>query len=84
MASDVSRVKSAKLAAADFSVQSAITDVLKNARLTQDAARARHLASPLLDACVALYGEAISQGHGNLDMAAVIRALEARSDAQQP
>lgn len=84
MASDVSRVKSAKLAAADFSVQSAITDVLKNARLTQDAAKMRRLASPLLDVCVALYGEAISQGHGNLDMAAVIRALEARSDAQQP
>lgn len=80
MANDVSRGKSAKLAARDFSVQSAITDVLKNAKLTQEAAKARNLASPLLDACVSLYGEAIAQGHGDLDMAAVVRALEARSD----
>ena len=79
MASDVSRVKGAKLAAGDFSVQSAIPDVLKNARLTQDAARTKGLASPLLDVCVALYGEAIAQGHGDLDMAGIIHAFEARS-----
>ncbi len=79
MASDVSRVKGAKLAAGDFSVQSAIPDVLKNARLTQDAARAKGLASPLLDVCVALYGEAIAQGHGHLDMAGVVHAFEVRS-----
>jgi 3-hydroxyisobutyrate dehydrogenase len=84
MASDVSRVKGAKLAANDFSVQSAITDVLKNARLTQDAAKAKGLASPLLDVCVALYGEAITQGHGDLDMAGVIHAFEARSREKRP
>jgi 3-hydroxyisobutyrate dehydrogenase len=79
MASKVSRVKGAKLAASDFAVQSAITDVLKNARLTTEAARQKGLASPLLDLCVALYSEAVEQGHGEIDMAGVIRAINARS-----
>ena len=81
MASSVSRVKAAKLVARDFSVQAAITDVLKNSRLTTGAAREAGIASPLLDVCEALYGEAAAQGHGQSDMAAVIRAIEARTDA---
>ena len=81
MASSVSRVKAAKLVAGDFSVQAAITDVLKNSRLTTEAAREAGIASPLLDVCEALYSEAVAQGHGQSDMAAVIRAIEARTDA---
>jgi 3-hydroxyisobutyrate dehydrogenase len=81
MASNVSRVKAGKLARGDFAVQSAITDVLKNARLTAEVARQKGLASPLLDLCVTLYGEATEQGHGAIDMAGVIRAIEARSAA---
>ena len=74
-------MKAAKLVARDFSVQAAITDVLKNSRLTMEAARQAGIASPLLDVCEALYGEAVAQGLGQSDMAAVIRAIEARTDA---
>jgi 3-hydroxyisobutyrate dehydrogenase len=81
MASGVSRVKAPKLVAGDFSVQAAIVDVLKNSRLVAEAARASHLASPLLDVCHALYGETLALGHGQSDMVAVVRAIEARTDA---
>lgn len=81
MASSVSRIKLSKLVAKDFSLQAGITDVLKNNRLIADAARKSQLASPLLDVCHALYGETQAQGLGYSDMVAVIRAIEARSDA---
>ncbi len=79
MASPVSRGKAAKLLGRDFAVQASIADVLKNNRLIAEAARAAAVASPLLDACHALYGETLAQGHGGADMVAVIRALEART-----
>lgn len=79
MASNVSRVKLAKLVAHDFSVQASIVDVLKNNRLIAEAARESHLASPLLDVCYALFGETVGLGHGKLDMAAVVHAIEART-----
>lgn len=81
MASDVSRIKAAKLVAGEFSVQAAITDVFKNNRLIAEAARAAKVASPLLDVCHALYREAESLGLGQSDMAAVIRAIEERTAA---
>ncbi|MEJ1969269.1 MAG: NAD(P)-dependent oxidoreductase [Rhizomicrobium sp.] len=80
MASSVSRIKAAKLVAHDFAAQAAVRDVLKNSRLVAETARAAKLASPLLDICHALYGEALALGHGQLDMIAVIRAVEARTD----
>jgi len=80
MASAVSRMKAPKLLDRDFSVQAAAADVLKNNRLIAEAARKAGLASPLLDVCHALFGEAVAQGHGGEDMVAVLRALEARSD----
>ncbi|WP_321950855.1 NAD(P)-dependent oxidoreductase [Paraburkholderia bannensis] len=79
MASDVSRVKIDKLAAQNFSVQAAITDVLKNARLVAEAARSANIASPLLDICHALYGETEALGLGQQDMVAVVRAIEQRT-----
>jgi 3-hydroxyisobutyrate dehydrogenase len=79
MASSVSRGKAAKLVAGDFEVQASIANVLENNRLVAEAARAAGLASPLLDVCHALYGEAAGLGHGQSDMIAVIRAIEARS-----
>ncbi|MBB1627523.1 NAD(P)-dependent oxidoreductase [Achromobacter sp. UMC71] len=79
MASDVSRVKLGKLVTQDFSVQAAITDVLKNSRLVAEAARSAGLASPLLDASHALYGETEALGLGPSDMVAVIRAIEQRT-----
>ncbi|MGH6880655.1 MAG: NAD(P)-dependent oxidoreductase [Hypericibacter sp.] len=81
MASAVSRVKGAKLVARDFSVQAAIADVLMNNRLVAEAAREAKLATPLLDVCHALYAETLALGHGQADMAAVVRALEARTDS---
>lgn len=81
MASGVSRVKARKLVAGDFTVQAAISDVLKNSRLVAEAARDAGLASPLLDVCRALYGETEARGLGQSDMVAVIRAIEARTDA---
>jgi 3-hydroxyisobutyrate dehydrogenase len=83
MASDVSRVKTAKLVGGDFAVQASVRDVLMNNRLIADAARSAGLASPLLDACHALYGETLALGHGAEDMAAVLRAIEARTAALQ-
>lgn len=81
MASDVSRVKLGKLVAQDYSVQAAITDVLKNSRLVAEAARSVGIASPLLDASHALYGETEALGLGTSDMVAVIRAIEQRTAA---
>ncbi|WP_159942764.1 MULTISPECIES: NAD(P)-dependent oxidoreductase [unclassified Nocardiopsis] len=82
MASEVSRAKTAKLVGGDFTVQAAISDVWKNSRLIADAARTAGIASPLLYACEELYGETDAMGHGHEDMAAVIRALRARSDTR--
>jgi len=81
MASSVSRVKALKLVARDFDVQAAIADVLKNNQLVAEAARQANLASPLLDVCHVLYAETLALGHGQSDMVAVVRAIEARSAA---
>jgi 3-hydroxyisobutyrate dehydrogenase len=78
MASSVSRVKIGKLVAADFAVQAGLADVLMNNRLIADAARRAGVASPLLDACHALFAESAALGHGASDMVAVLRAIEAR------
>jgi 3-hydroxyisobutyrate dehydrogenase len=81
MASSVSRGKAAKLVAGDFDVQASVANVLENNRLVAAAARSAGLASPLLDVCHALYGEAAALGHGRSDMVAVLHAIEARTDA---
>ncbi len=78
LASKVSAGKSRKLLAGDLAVQAGITDVLKNTELITAAARAAHVASPLLDVCRALFSETAALGHGTADMIAVIRALERR------
>ena len=74
-------IKAAKLVGRDFEVRASIRNVLMNSRLIADAARGAGLASPLLDACHSLYGEAFALGHGAEDMAAVVQALEARTAA---
>jgi 3-hydroxyisobutyrate dehydrogenase len=81
MASDVTRVKLPKLVERDFSAQAALHDVLNNERLITAAAQEVGMASPLLEVGLQLYGEAVAAGGGNLDMAAVIQALEARTRA---
>lgn len=84
MASSVSRAKSAKLVAGDFAVQASVTNVLDNNRLVAQAARQSNLASPLLDVCHALFRESAALGQGEFDMVAVLRAIEARTDAGSP
>jgi 3-hydroxyisobutyrate dehydrogenase len=79
MASDLSRVKLPKLVARDFSVHAAIADVLKNNGFVSQAAREAGIASPLLDVCRDLYAETLALGHGAEDMAAVVKAIEART-----
>jgi 3-hydroxyisobutyrate dehydrogenase len=81
MASDISRVKILKLVTRDFDVQGSITNVLKVNRLIAEAAREAGVASPLLDVCYALFGETLALGHGQSDIAAVVHALEARTDS---
>jgi 3-hydroxyisobutyrate dehydrogenase len=80
MASDVSRAKLSKLVDRDFAAHAAISNVLENNRLVAEAAREAGIASPLLDACHALYRETLALGHGDADMASVIRAIEARTE----
>ncbi len=80
MASPIMRVKAPKLAHEDFTAQAAIADVLKNARLVATEAAAAGLASPLIEICQALYEETFRLGLGDADMAAVVKALEARTE----
>jgi 3-hydroxyisobutyrate dehydrogenase len=84
LASPVSRVKIRKLVERDFEVQAAVADVLTNNELIAAAARARGVASPLLDAAHELFREAVALGHGAEDMAAVLHALEERTSLLQP
>jgi 3-hydroxyisobutyrate dehydrogenase len=78
MASFVSRGKADMLVGREFPVQAAIADVHYNNRLITAAARAKGIASPLLDVCEQLFAEAEGLGHGSADMAAVINAYQAR------
>ena len=80
MASDVARVKAAKLLSEDFGVQASIENVLDNNRLIAAAAREAGIASPLLDVCHTLYRETCELGLGGADMVAVVRAIEARNE----
>ncbi|HST65569.1 MAG TPA: NAD(P)-dependent oxidoreductase [Mycobacteriales bacterium] len=79
MASSVSRAKLEMVLQGDLAPRAAVADVLMNNRLVAAAAREAGVASPLLDACHALYAETVAAGHGGADMIAVLRALEART-----
>lgn len=79
MASAVSRLKLAKLAAADYRPQAAVADVRKNSRLVVEAARRARLTTPLIELCDDLFREAVAAGYEGEDMIAVIRSLESRT-----
>jgi 3-hydroxyisobutyrate dehydrogenase len=79
MESDVLRAKAQKLRDGDFSTHASIRNVLENARLVVEAADEAGAASPLSRVCRDLYAEAEMLGLGELDMAAVVRALEGRA-----
>lgn len=84
MASAVSRGKAQKLVDGDLSAQAAIADVLKNARLAEDAALAVESAHPLISASRELYEEAAAAGLGALDMIGVVAALDVRAGTTHP
>ncbi|CAM3831109.1 NAD(P)-dependent oxidoreductase [Kibdelosporangium persicum] len=79
MSSPILRVKAPKLLAEDFEVQAAIDDVWMNTRLITAAARAAGIPAPLMDVCEALFSETSALGYSGADMAAVVKAIEARS-----
>jgi 3-hydroxyisobutyrate dehydrogenase len=83
MSSPIMRVKLPKLLASDFTAQAAISDVWMNTRLITDAATKAGVAVPLLDICEALFAETDALGHSRDDMAAVLKAIEARTAAVQ-
>ncbi|MBW8732528.1 MAG: NAD(P)-dependent oxidoreductase [Terrabacter sp.] len=83
-ASPISTIKAAKLRDRDFGVQAAIADVRKNSRLVATAARTAGIAAPLTDLTDQLYAETVELGYGDEDMAAVVRALEARTATLTP
>ena len=80
MASDISRIKTVKLRYREFGVQAAARDVHYNSELVAAAARRAGIAAPLLDECERLFAEAVALGRGAEDMAAVVAAIEARTD----
>jgi len=80
MASDVGRVKLDKLISGDLSAQAAIRDVHQNSRLITAAALATATATPLMEVCDELYRETEDAGLGQEDMAAVLHALQLRTE----
>ncbi|MFC5102125.1 NAD(P)-dependent oxidoreductase [Kibdelosporangium philippinense] len=79
MSSPIMRVKGPKLVAEDYSVQAAIDDVWMNTRLITEAAKASGIPAPLMDVCEELFSETSALGYADADMAAVVKAIEARS-----
>lgn len=82
MASQLSRVKLAKLMAGDFTRQGAVVDGVNNTRLIAEAASAAGASAELIAEVRRLYDEAFALGYGTDDMIAVIRAMEARASSR--
>lgn len=81
MANSVLRTNAAKLLSRDLSPQASIRIVAENNRLIAAASRGAGAASPMLDACNALYADAELMGLAEEDVVAVLQALEARTEA---
>ena len=83
MASDVSRLKIAKLLSGDYAPQATIRDVGYNSRLILDQARRTGTELPLLADCERLLGVTEQLGHGGDDMVAVLLALRESAGRSQ-
>ena len=81
MASQLSRIKLAKLIAGDYSKQGSVLDGRNSTALITAAAEQATVSAELITVCRDLYRDAVAQGHDGDDMIAVIRAIEARSRA---
>ena len=76
MASMVSRTKLDKLVRRDFSPQAAIRDVSTITDLILGQCEGSGQDAPLIRQCALLYQQALTTGHGDEDMAAVVYAFE--------
>lgn len=76
MASIVSRTKLDKLIAREFSPQAAIRDVSTIAELVLGQCQDSGQDTPLIRHCASLFRQALTDGHGDKDMAAVVHAFE--------
>jgi 3-hydroxyisobutyrate dehydrogenase len=84
MASQLSRIKMAKLRDRDFTRQGSIADGVNNTRLIVAAAEQAGASARLISVCRDLFQEAFDLGYGTDDMIAMIRAIEARSARPSP
>ena len=80
MASEVSRLKIAKLVTRDFKPQAAMSDARNSAELIAKTAESSVTSCSLLNACQTLYEETIALGHKHEDMVSVLHAIESRTD----
>ena len=76
-------MKAPQLAARACTVQAAVANVLDRQRLISGAARDAGIAMPVSDTCHALFQEAAGLGLAEADVAAVLRAIEARSERDE-
>ncbi|SFN47673.1 3-hydroxyisobutyrate dehydrogenase [Cohaesibacter marisflavi] len=81
MASEVSKVKLAKLLTGDFSRQAGIADVFKNCRLVVENAKEFEAPSPLMDICLKLYQETNHMELEEDDMIAVLGAIKRQTQS---
>ncbi|MFC8922164.1 NAD(P)-dependent oxidoreductase [Cellulosimicrobium sp. NPDC057127] len=79
MASAVSRTKADKLVREDRSVQAAVDDAWRNARLAVAVARGAGAVTPVLAAAEEVYGATSAAGLGRADMVATLEALRVAS-----
>ena len=84
MASTTSRIKLAKLVAADYSAQAAIRDVRQIAHLVANQAHGARAPSPLIDICRAALDAASAAGEGDREMVTVVRHLQAAGPQATP
>jgi 3-hydroxyisobutyrate dehydrogenase len=79
LASRTAHGKVVKLARREFSAEASAERVSENISLIAAAAAEAGIDSPVLSTCAALYGDVVRAGHGDEDMTAVVRVLEARA-----
>jgi 3-hydroxyisobutyrate dehydrogenase-like beta-hydroxyacid dehydrogenase len=70
-----SKVKIQKMLEEDWSPQAAFKVCYNSTRLIQSAAASADIQLPLMQTCGRLYGEALKDGQGEVDMIAVERKL---------
>ncbi len=75
--SPYAHIKGAAMLAGDFPTSFSIDGAAKDGGLIATAAGSAGIDSALVDAVAAAFARAVEQGHGDKDMAAVIRAVEA-------